>query len=199
MAAREVRELEPETGRDLCRVGREEEWRGYRKDILTENMSERGKILISNQAMMCRESILGQNEQKCSERNIECLIAEYKCDIKTNRTDLSQHLEEDRIGHLELKVNALEAVIERQNETIEKLNRRISEQNQKKEKIGPLAMIEKELKALSDSGVLPRYKAFDDSSDSSDSDEVNYMACTYFQRLAREKLKASVGDWDSSD
>ena len=197
MAAREVRELKPETGRDLCRVRREDEQRSYRKDILTENMSERGKVLISNQAMMCRESILRQNEQKCSERNVQCLFAEYKCDIKIKRTDLSQHLEEDRITHLELKVNALEAVIERQNETIEKLNRKISEQNQKKEKIGPLAMIEKELKKLSAEGVLPRYKAFDDSSD--DSIEVDHMACTYFQRLAREKLKASVGDWDSSD
>ena len=93
-------------------------------------------------------------------------------------------------------MNALEAVIERQHETIKKLNRKISEQNQKKENWTTRYDRER-VEKLSDSGVLPKYKAFDDSSDGSI--EVDYMACTYFQRLVRENLKASVGDWDSSD
>ena len=45
MAARKD-DLEPETGRDLCRVRRDEERRGYRKDILTDNLSERDAVFI---------------------------------------------------------------------------------------------------------------------------------------------------------
>ena len=285
MAANEVGELEPETGRDLCRVRKDGERRGYRKDILTENMSERDKVFVCNRCqgmmrevcistdgeqfcscckeedeqtnpnlqmdnvilsfkcscplmvrgcgwlgtlancgdhldtcdyvhercvtgcgvvmcrenmahhlehdcdltevkcklgcgtkltriglkthmrdkckkrkvtckhclrsfehyllrihfnecprmkipcslcdtMMCRESILRHNEQNCPEKKIECLFAEYNCEVKIKRKDLSQHLEENRIVHVELKVNALEAVIKRQNETIGNLNKK---------------------------------------------------------------------------
>ena len=88
-------------------------------------MSERDKVFVCNRGeMMCRKSILRHNEHKCSERKIECLFAEYKCEVKIKWTDLSQYLEEDRTGHLESKVNVLKAVIKRQNETIEKLNRK---------------------------------------------------------------------------
>ena len=45
MAARNE-DLEPETGRDLCRVRRGEKRRGYRKDILTNNLSERDAVFI---------------------------------------------------------------------------------------------------------------------------------------------------------
>ena len=61
----------------------------------------------------------------------------------------------------------------------------------KEEKSRPIAKIEKELKQLSNLGVLPKYKEFDDSSDKSL--DLDYtMACTYFQQLVREKkLRAS--------
>ena len=68
MAAREVRELEPETGRYLCRVRREDEWRGYKRDILTENLSQRDAVFLCNrcQGMMKEVCISTDGEQFCS-------------------------------------------------------------------------------------------------------------------------------------
>ena len=51
MAARNE-DLAPETGRDLCRVRRDGERRGYRKDILTDNLSERDTVFI---CVRCQE------------------------------------------------------------------------------------------------------------------------------------------------
>ena len=68
MAASEVRELEPETGRDLCRVRKDGERRGYRKDILTKNMSERDKVFVCNrcQGIMREVCLSSDGEQFCS-------------------------------------------------------------------------------------------------------------------------------------
>ena len=68
MAASEVRELEPETGRDLCRVRKNGERRGYRKDILTEIMSERDKVFVCNrcQGIMREVCLSSDGEQFCS-------------------------------------------------------------------------------------------------------------------------------------
>ena len=67
MAARDEG-LEPETGRDLCRVRRDGERKGYRKDILTDNLSERDAVLICIRCQgMMREVCSSSNgEQFCS-------------------------------------------------------------------------------------------------------------------------------------
>ena len=67
MAARNE-DLEPETGRDLCRVRRNGERRGYRKDILTDNLSERDAVFI---CIRCQGILRGvcistDGEQSCS-------------------------------------------------------------------------------------------------------------------------------------
>ena len=61
-------DLEPETGRDLCRVRRDDERKGYRKDILTDNLSERDAIFFCNrcQGMMREVCTSSGGEQFCS-------------------------------------------------------------------------------------------------------------------------------------
>ena len=67
MAARNE-DLEPETGRDLCRVRKDDERKGYRKDILTDNLSERDAVFFCNrcQGMMREVCISSGGEQLCS-------------------------------------------------------------------------------------------------------------------------------------
>ena len=67
MAARNE-DLEPETGRDLCRVRRDGERRGYRKDILTDNLSERDAVFICIrcQGIMREVCTSSDGEQFCS-------------------------------------------------------------------------------------------------------------------------------------
>ena len=49
MAARN-KDLVAETGRDLCRVRRDDERRGYKKDILTDNLTERDSVFIQSRS-----------------------------------------------------------------------------------------------------------------------------------------------------
>ena len=67
MAARNE-DLVPETGRDLCRVRRDGERRGYRKDILTDNLSERDTVFICVrcQGIMREVCTSTDGEQFCS-------------------------------------------------------------------------------------------------------------------------------------
>ena len=67
MAARNE-DLAPETGRDLCRVRRDGERRGYRKDILTDNLSERDTVFICVrcQGILREVCISTDGEQFCS-------------------------------------------------------------------------------------------------------------------------------------
>ena len=90
MATFEVEE--PETGRDLCRVRRDGERKGYRKDILTDNLSERDAVFICNrcQGMMREVCLSSDGEQLCScckEENeqatpnlrMDSMILSFKC------------------------------------------------------------------------------------------------------------------------
>ena len=67
MAARNE-DLEPETGRDLCRVRKDDERKGYRKDILTDNLSERDTVFICIrcQGIMREVCTSSGGEQFCS-------------------------------------------------------------------------------------------------------------------------------------
>ena len=68
MATFEIEDLEPETGRDLCRVRRKDERKGYRKDILTDNLSERDTVFfcIRCQGILREVCISTDGEQFCS-------------------------------------------------------------------------------------------------------------------------------------
>ena len=80
--------------------------------------------------VMCREDMTQHLEQDCVEKEIECPFAKYKCEVGLiKRKYLSQHLEEKETKHLglkltamELKLNAMEELIMKQNAIIEKLN-----------------------------------------------------------------------------
>ena len=67
MAARNE-DLEPEKGRDLCRVRKGNKHKGYRKDILTDNLSERDTVFfcIRCQGMMREVCLSSDGEQFCS-------------------------------------------------------------------------------------------------------------------------------------
>ena len=54
--------------------------------------------------IMCREVLAQHLEVDCPEKELECPFANYKCEIGLiKRKDISLHLEEKRIEHLELK------------------------------------------------------------------------------------------------
>ena len=59
--------------------------------------------------VMCRKDMTQHLEVDCVEKEIECPFAKYKCEVGLiKRKYLSQHLEEKRTEHLELKLNAME-------------------------------------------------------------------------------------------
>ena len=71
MAARNE-DLEPETGRDLCLVRKDDERKGYRKDILTDNLSERDAVFFCNRCQgIVREACISTDGQFCSCCKIE--------------------------------------------------------------------------------------------------------------------------------
>ena len=85
--------------------------------------------------IMCREDMAQHLKQECVEEVIMCPFVKYKCELASiKRKHLSQHLEEKRTEHLELKLNAMEELTVKQNETIEKLNGTITELIREKEK-----------------------------------------------------------------
>lgn len=60
---------------------------------------------------MCRGDMTQHLEQDCVEREIECPVAKYKCEVPSmKRKHLSQHLEENRTKHIELQVNAIKSI-----------------------------------------------------------------------------------------
>ena len=84
--------------------------------------------------IMCREDMAQHLKQECVEEVMMCPFVKYKCELASiKRKHLSQHLEEKRTEHLELKLNAIELKLiamekltVKQNQTIEKLNRTIT-------------------------------------------------------------------------
>ena len=66
--------------------------------------------------VMCRKYTTKHLED-CVEKEIECPFAKYKCEVGLiKRKYLSQHLEEKITEHLELKLNAMEDLVMKQNE-----------------------------------------------------------------------------------
>ena len=71
--------------------------------------------------VMCREVMTQHLEVDCSEKAIECPYAKYKCVGLIKRKDMSTHLEERRVEHLELKLNEQEATITSLEKEVENL------------------------------------------------------------------------------
>ena len=53
-----------------------------------------------------RKNMTSHVDQDCPEKKVECLFAKYNCKVKIQRKNLTQHLDEKRTDHLELKLNA---------------------------------------------------------------------------------------------
>ena len=69
--------------------------------------------------VMCREDMTQHLEVECVEKVIMCPFAKYNCEVTSiKRKYLSQHLEEKRTEHLELKLNAMEEIILNQSEEV---------------------------------------------------------------------------------
>ena len=69
--------------------------------------------------IMCREDMKHHLEEFCPEKDLACPFVKYKCEVGLiKRKYLSQHLEEKRTEHLELKLNAMEEIILKQSEEI---------------------------------------------------------------------------------
>ena len=67
--------------------------------------------------IMCREDLNHHLEELCPEKDLACPFVKYSCEVGLlKRKYLSQHLEEKRIEHLELKLNAMEEIILKQSE-----------------------------------------------------------------------------------
>ena len=80
---------------------------------LTKHLDKCPKLKVSCKlncgVIMCREDMTKHLEQDCVEKKIKCPFAKYKCEVGLiKRKNLSQHLKEKRIEHLELKLDAIE-------------------------------------------------------------------------------------------
>ena len=78
--------------------------------------------------VMCREVMTEHLEVDCPEKAIECPYAKYKCVGLIKRKDMSKHLEERRMEHLELKLNDFILESSKEFEIIAKQKEKISEQ-----------------------------------------------------------------------
>ena len=79
--------------------------------------------------VMCREVMTQHLEVDCPEKAIECPYAKYKCVGLIKRRDMSKHLEERRVEHLELKLNDFIMESSKEFEIIAKQKEKISEQS----------------------------------------------------------------------
>ena len=79
--------------------------------------------------VMCREVMTQHLEVDCPEKAIECPYAKYKCVGLIQRKDMSKHLEERRMEHLELKLNDFIMESSKESEINAKQKEKISEQS----------------------------------------------------------------------
>ena len=76
--------------------------------------------------IMCREDLTQHLEVDCSEKELECPFAKYKCEMGLiRRKDMSKHLEEKRIEHLELKLFDQDATIVTMSQEIKSLKQEV--------------------------------------------------------------------------
>ena len=68
--------------------------------------------------IMCREDLSKHLDVDCPEKELECPFAKYKCVGIIKRKDMSNHLEEKRMEHLELRLKKESKIIAKQKEKI---------------------------------------------------------------------------------
>ena len=76
--------------------------------------------------IMCREDMTQHLEVDCPEKELVCPFVKYKCEMGLiKRKDMSKHLEEKRIEHLELKLMEESEIIAKQSVMIETMSQEI--------------------------------------------------------------------------
>ena len=81
--------------------------------------------------IMCRKDLTQHLEVECPEKELECQFAKYKCVGLIKRKDMSKHLEEKRVEHLELKQMEESEIIAKQSVMIETMSQEIKSLNKK--------------------------------------------------------------------
>ena len=76
-----------------------------------------------------RKDMTKHFKDDCPEKMLDCPFVKYKCLARMKRKDIDKHLEEKETKHLGLKLTAMEDLITKQSEIIDKLNDNIEKQN----------------------------------------------------------------------
>ena len=69
-----------------------------------------------------RKDMTQHLEEDCPEKMLDCPFVKYKCLARMKRKDIAKHLEEKETKHLGLKLTAMEDLINKQSEEINKQN-----------------------------------------------------------------------------
>ena len=106
-------------------------WEDFKFCDMTNHLDKCPKMEVSCElkcgVVMCREDTTHHLETDCVEKEIKCPFVKYKCKVTSiKRKYLSQHLEEKRTEHLELKLTAMEENILKQNEEVKQQNFKIN-------------------------------------------------------------------------
>ena len=85
----------------------------YKVCEMVEHVKVCGKVFVLCElgcgTRVRRESILFHLESECSEESVVCPYEKYRCEVVgLKRLELKQHLEENKMLHIELKLNSME-------------------------------------------------------------------------------------------
>ena len=75
--------------------------------------------------LVCRENIVSHREKDCPEEIVKCPYKKYKCEVELKRRELEQHLETNRMLHMELKLEMLENQLTAKDKEIQFLKREV--------------------------------------------------------------------------
>ncbi|KAI6647983.1 TNF receptor-associated factor 4 [Oopsacas minuta] len=101
---------------------------GFKACDMSNHMEECPKMILSCELkcgkVACREDMARHIEEECVEKEVGCPFIKYKCELGLiKRKELYQHLEEKRTEHTELKLNAMEVIVMKQNDMMERLSK----------------------------------------------------------------------------
>ena len=109
--------------------------------------------------IMCREDMTQHLEVDCPDKELECPFAKYKCEMGLiKRKNMSKHLEEKRIEHLELKLMEESEIIAKQSVMIETMSQEIKLLNTKMQVMQDLNLIPIKLEWRITELPLPDFK-----------------------------------------
>ena len=73
-----------------------------------------------------RENMIQHMDIECGEKEVECPFVQYSCNVGViKKKEMNQHLEENMIEHMTMKLNSLEETVVKQNEIITQLSEKI--------------------------------------------------------------------------